>query len=332
MRSFRPLPLLGNPHVQTVLGHLFQDTGSALASTPVVVPLADGDALAIHDSVPAAWHPGDPLALLVHGLGGCHCSGYMVRVTRSLVRRGARVYRLDLRGCGAGATLARRFYNAGCSEDARAVLVFLRRRHPGSPLLLAGFSLGGGVALKLAGEAAERPLDGLTAVAAVAPPLDLVLCSERLARLPFYDAFFVRHLTQQVRRHQRCFPDLPRVRFPRRLTLRQFDDLYTAPRWGYTGALDYYRRASALPWVSRVRLPAMLLTARDDPFVAVEPFEGLTPAPHVEVEITRRGGHLGFLGADGAGGVRWAERRVVDWLMAHTGPDSVNGSTHPRVT
>src|SRR5262249_25022086 len=86
-------------------------------------------------------------------------------------------------------------------------------------------------------------------------------------------------------------PHLPRIRFPRRLSLRQFDDLYTAPRWGYADALDYYGRASALPWVAKSRVPTFLLTARDDPFVAVEPFETIPPAPHRKVHISPCGGH-----------------------------------------
>jgi uncharacterized protein len=319
MLSFRPLPLLGNPHVQTVLGNLWSGAPLTCGSTTVIVPLPDGDRVAAHDSLPPAWRPGGPIALLVHGLAGCHDSGYMRRVTQALVDRGVRVFRMDLRGSGAGTGLARRFYSAACSDDVRAVLEYLGARHAGSPQLLAGFSLGGGVVLKLAGEAGDRPPPGLRAVAAIAPPLDLVRCSELLARLPFYDRWYVRHLTAHVARHQRHFPDLARVRFPRRLTLRRFDELYTAPRWGFADALDYYRRASALPWVARIRLPSFLLTARDDPFVAVEPFEQIGPTAHVEVHISPHGGHLGFLGSDGQGGIRWAERHVVDWLLAQAG-------------
>jgi predicted alpha/beta-fold hydrolase len=314
MIPFRPLPLLGNPHVQTVLGNLLS-VSARLASVPEVVTLADGDRLVTHGTLPAGWRPGHPVALLVHGLGGCHSSAYMRRVTVRLASQGVRVFRMDLRGCGAGAALARRFYTAACSDDVRTVLERLHSVHPGSPLLLAGFSLGGGIVLKLAGEAADRPVSGLHAIAALAPPLDLARCSELIERLPFYDAYYVRKLVREVHRHQRSFPDLPPVRFPPRLTLRQFDDLYTAPRWGYTGVFDYYQRASALPWVSKIRVPTFILTARDDPFVAVEPFETVQRQSNVEIHISPCGGHLGFLGADGRGGIRWAERQLIDWML-----------------
>ncbi len=99
------------------------------------------------------------------------------------------------------------------------------------------------------------------------------------------------------------------------MTMRLFDDLYTAPRCGFADALDYYHRASSLPLIPRIELPALVLTARDDPFIAVEPFEGLRAPANVEVRIAERGGHLGFLGPDGAGGFRWAESFATAWAL-----------------
>jgi predicted alpha/beta-fold hydrolase len=316
--SFRPLPLLGNPHVQTVLGNLLSGRTAGLPAEHHQIPLPDGDRLLLHDSVPPGWRDGDRMALLVHGLGGSHRSGYMGRVGRHLFQVGFRVARLDLRGAGRGASLARRSYHAGCSADVRVAAEALLRRHPKSPLTLIGFSLGGNIVLKLAGESKDRPLSGLARVAALAPPIDLEACAALLAqpRNRFYESFFVRGLLAQAHRQRRFFPDLALPRFPRRLTLRRFDDLFTAPRGGFSDALDYYRRASALPLLGQVDVPALLLTARDDPFVAVGPFEGLARFAKLEVQIVPQGGHLGFLGPDGAGGIRWAERRLLDWVSA----------------
>jgi predicted alpha/beta-fold hydrolase len=313
--EFRPLPFLGNPHVQTLLGNLLN--GPKLSgSVERLAPLPDGDHLVLHDSVPPRWRPGDRIALLVHGLGGSHRSAYLQRVARQLLPHGLRVVRLDLRGAGSGAAFARRTYNGGCSDDVRAAAAELHRWSPTSPLVLVGFSLGGNIVLKLAGEAAAAPVPGLERVAALAPPIDLeasaAIIAERRNRL--YQNFYVRNLLHQVRQVQRHFPDLPRVRFPRHTTLRLFDDLYTAPRGGYRDALDYYRRAAALALVPRIAVPAFLLTARDDPFIPAGPFEALPARPNLEVQIVPRGGHLGFLGWDGAGGIRWAERRLADWV------------------
>jgi predicted alpha/beta-fold hydrolase len=132
-----------------------------------------------------------------------------------------------------------------------------------------------------------------------------------------YERHFLRGLLEQARR-VRFLPDVPPVQFPRKLTLRLFDDLFTAPRHGFADALDYYRRSSSFPLIERIAVPGLIMTARDDPFIAVEPFEALTPPPHLEVRILEHGGHLGFLGWDGVGGIRWAERRLAEWV-ARTG-------------
>lgn len=313
MTFFRPLPLLGNPHVQTVLGNLLAGRPRGARGTKRLVALPDGDRIVLHETATPASDA--PIALLVHGLGGSHRSGYMQRTSQRLGELGWRVFRMDLRAAGAGVRVARRFYNAACSADVRCVAEQLITTFPQTPLAVIGFSLGGNIVLKFAGELGDHPPPALRAVATLAPPIDLVRCSEMMARQPLYDAFYVHHLTTQVARHQSHFPDLPRIEFPRRTLLRQFDDLYTAPRWGYADALDYYRQASAYSWIPAIRVPTFMLTARDDPFVAVEPFDALQPSPFVEVHISVHGGHMGFLGVDGNGGIRWAETRLIDWLQ-----------------
>jgi predicted alpha/beta-fold hydrolase len=315
--DFRPLPFLGNAHVQTVLATLWRGPVPACPVREWRVPLPDGDRIVLHDSVPPGWPAGGRIALLVHGLGGSHRSGYMLRLTGRLLARGVRAIRLDLRGVGRGVALARRTYHGGCSDDLRAVAAEVHRRSPASPLLLIGLSLGGNIALKLAGEAAGEPVPGLERVAAVSPPIDFEGCAALLAlpRNRFYEQHFVRALVKQVRQQQRLVPAIPPLRFPRRLSLRQFDDLCTAPRCGFADAQDYYRRGASLPLIPRIQVPALILTARDDPFILVDPFDALKAPGHVEVQVTRHGGHLGFLGRDGAGGIRWAERRVVEWVV-----------------
>jgi uncharacterized protein len=316
--DFRPLPLLGNRHVQTLLGHLLPGPQAARPARSVVVWLPDGDGLVLHDNIPPGWRPGAPIAVLVHGLGGTHASPPVQRLAWRLLARRLRVVRLDLRGAGQGLPLARRCYHGGRSADVRSALEEVHRWCPSSPLLLLGISLGGAIVLRLAGEAGENPVPGLARVAAIAPPIDLersaALLSQPHNRL--YEQQFVREVSAEAYKRQRYFPDLPPLAFPRPLTMRLFDDLYTAPRNGFAGGLDYYRRASALPFLSRIRVPSLILTARDDPFIAVDPFEELKPPSSVEMHILPWGGHLGFVGWDGAGGVRWGERRAIDWLIS----------------
>lgn len=319
--DFRPLPLLGNAHVQTLLGSLLPAPRMRPRPRERLVQLPDGDWLILYDSAPAGWRTGDRIALLVHGLSGSHASGYMVRVARALHRQGLRVVRMDLRGAGRGVALARRPYHGGCSDDVRAAADSVLSESPNSALSLVGFSLGGSIVLKLAGEAADMPLLRLERVAALAPPVDFERCVALLGRPAnrIYDYHFARDLVRQVRLRRRLLPDEPPTRFPRRMTLRLFDELYTAPRWGFRDAADYYARASSLQYVPRIRVPAFILAARDDPFVDADPLRALTDNPNVHVEIADRGGHLGFLGFCGNGrGLRWAEARLADWVARPT--------------
>jgi uncharacterized protein len=315
--DFRPLPFLRNPHVQTVLGALVPGLDCPAADKRRIVRLADGDAVVLHNNTPLGWKRGDPLALLVHGLSGSHLSSHIRRLGALLLAQRVRVVRMDLRGAGAGLTLARRSYHAGRSDDIRAALEEMHSWSPTSPLLLLGVSLGGALVLKMAAEAAERPIPRLTSLAAAAPPIDLPRCSALLA-LPknrIYHDNFIRDLLIEARLRQRYFPDLPPLRLPRRLTMRLFDDLYTAPRSGFADAMDYYRQASCAALLANIQLPTLILAARDDPFIAVEPFEELKLPSNIRVRIVAHGGHIGFLGWDGFGGFRWAERRMVEWVL-----------------
>jgi predicted alpha/beta-fold hydrolase len=258
-----------------------------------------------------------PAALLVHGLGGHSQSGYVRRVGSRLFRHGVRVVRIDLRGTGAGSGLAEKFYHAGRSDDVRAALAEMHRWAPESPLWLIGFSLGGNLALKLGGEGRDAEVRGLARIVAVAPPIDIVRCSELMShpRNRLYDRFFARRLVQLAQARAQQFPNPPLPEFPKALSLRNFDDLFTAPRCGFNDAMDYYRRASSVSLVPLIPVPTLIVSARDDPFVAVGPLEELRCPSHIRIEIQEHGGHLGFLGATGDGSARWVEKRIVDWLV-----------------
>src|SRR5258707_2610886 len=125
--DFRPLPFLGNAHLQTLIGNLWTGSLPALATREHLVDLADGDRLVLHDSTPPGWKGGGRIALLVHGLAGTHQSSYLMRLAAYLLPRGFRIVRMDLRGCGRGIGLARRGYNGGCSDDVRAAALEIQR-------------------------------------------------------------------------------------------------------------------------------------------------------------------------------------------------------------
>ncbi len=316
--SFRPFPLLGGPHLQTIFSAVLKWPVEPPAATRLVA-LPDGDRLALEVSTPPAWRPIDPTVLLLHGLCGCHRSPYLVRLARKLFRRGLRAIRMNFRGCGSGKGLARHPYHAGRSEDLLAVLKDLRAEWPESPLTAIGFSLGGNVALKLAGELGTAARGWIRQLIAVCPPADLLACSKLLARPEnrLYNRTFVRLIKAEVGYRHRRFPDLPPVQLPRRATLYELDDLYTAPQCGFKGVLDYYEKASSAPLVPAIALPCRVLFAADDPVVDASALDRQPRPRNVQVQKTARGGHLGFLGAPWYdGGFRWMDARLLEWIGA----------------
>lgn len=317
---FEPHPLLRDGHVQTVLGRYVPGPVARLPSVYRELEVSHGDRLSVVDSRPVSWVDGDPAVILIHGLAGCARSPYVVRVAARLYRAGYRVVRMNLRGAGSGFGAARQIYHAGRTEDLRAVCSWLARRTPGSPIGLIGFSLGGNLALKLAAEAVDRPVEGLSCVLAASPPIDLEKCAQYIGRSVgrLYDRNFVRLLRRQIAQLHRQFPELGAVDLERVRTLYDFDDAYTARRNGFGGAADYYQRSSCGPLISRIRLPGLVVHARDDPFIPAEPFESIVFPPGLALELMPHGGHLGFLSRERiAGDHRWLDGRLIAWIARH---------------
>jgi uncharacterized protein len=314
---FEPHPLLRGGHLQTIAGRYLAGPRVRLGSSYHEIPIGDGDRLSVLESIPPGWVSGDPAAVLIHGLAGCARSPYVVRVAARLVGLGVRAVRMNLRGAGSGFGLARGFYHSGRTEDPRAVVDWLARRIPGSPIALIGFSLGANVALKLAAEAAARPVAGLDCVLAANPPIDLAFCCDHLRRPRnrHYDWNFVRLLRAEVRRLHAAFPDLGPIDLSRARSVLDFDDAYTAPRNGFDGAADYYQRCSAGPLIPRIALPGLVVHAEDDPFIPADPFLRLDFPPQLALELIPGGGHLGYISRARRGGDRrWLDARLAAWL------------------
>ncbi len=319
---FEPHPWLPTGHLQTVVANLFPGRRPKLVAEEHVVPLADGDRLSVFDSTPPGWSAGHPHVLMVHGLGGCARSSYVVRSASRLLSLGFRVVRMNLRGAGSGFGLARQTYHGGRSADLRAVAAWMNRKGPSSPLALVGFSLGGNLVLKLAAEASDEPLPGLDAVLAANPPIDLAASCRYIQRpeARLYDRNFVRLLRRMVLRHHAAFPDLGPVDLSRVGSLLDFDEHYTAPRYGFEGADDYHRRSSAAPLLPRIGVPGLVVHATDDPFIPSEPFRSAVVPTQLSLELWRSGGHLGFVSRTRCGpDRRWLEARLTAWLAAHWG-------------
>jgi uncharacterized protein len=263
-----------------------------------------------------------PALVGLHGLESSSSAHYMRGLADKAFRAGFNVVLLNQRNCGGTEQFGPGLYHSGLTADARVVLHELSEKHGINRIVVAGYSLGGNLALKLAGEYGDAAPSQLRGVAAVSPVMDLASCVAALERRRniVYQLNFVRGLRGRMRRKDRWYPGrYPIDRLQRIWSVREFDEVYTAPHFGFASAADYYHRASALRVMDRLRIPALILTAEDDPFVPPAPFRDptVTSNPFVHVTITRHGGHCGFVttpsnGDDGY----WAESQIVKLAVA----------------
>ena len=321
---FQAHALVPGGHLQTILGCYLPGVRLQTPATQQHVRLPDGDLIVLHENAPPQWRPGDRAALLVHGLGGSHRSGYMVRGAAKLYSLGVRVFRMDLRGCGAGADLAKHPIHAGRSEDISAALDQVMENCPNSPVALAGYSMGANLALKFVGELGALAPACLQSVMAVSPPIDLIQCSENMGRglSRYYDQTFVRGLLRAARRRRLSHPEATHPSLsPIPKSLREFDQLFTAPLGGFRDADDYYTRASSGKVLKQIAVPTLIVAAADDPIIPVESFERADYSASTTLLIAAGGGHLGFIGR---GGVdpdrRWLDWRLVEWVFRDHAP------------
>jgi predicted alpha/beta-fold hydrolase len=317
---FAPTPLTAGGHRQTLLG--FWRRRKLRWEAPAEDLVVDGGE-DIRLLARVTWQSGTreqhPALVIVHGLGGCDSAGYAVATGRLAFAQGWHVARMNMRGAGDAEALCARLYNAGLDGDLLAVLAALAPHASG--LAVAGFSLGANLALLALARGGTRLPSTTTAVAAVSPPLDLAACADALERPTnrLYQAYFMRNLKAAYRRRQQRRPDLYEAGRERGLrTIREYDDAITAPYGGFSTAAEYYAASSAGPLLGALTRPALILAAEDDPMVPGEsvarwplPSSGL-----VRREMTRTGGHVGFVAPTAAPGQFWAAERVMAFLAS----------------
>jgi uncharacterized protein len=258
--------------------------------------------------------------IVLHGLNGSSDAHYMRGVAMKAFTRGMNVVRLNQRNCGDTEHLSAGLFHSGLTSDVRRVIEELIELDGLSAIGVAGYSLGGNLALKLAGEYGDAPPRVVKAVCAVSPIIEISQCVHALERPVniLYQWNFVKDLKRRMERKDRFWPgrfDLTKLSRVR--TVREFDEAYTAPYFGFRDAEDYYHRASAMRVVDRIRVPALIIAAEDDPFVPSQPFRDPKVAgnPHIDVLVCQHGGHCGFVGpASGDDDGYWAEKQIVDFV------------------
>lgn len=332
---YRPAWWLPGGHAQTIWGR-FARTRPELPLARECLVAPDGDNIEVH----ILEAPADaPRVLMLHGLEGTIRSHYIGGVMESARARGWGVVLMMHRGCGEAPNTARRFYHSGETSDLDFVFRQFSRRHAGSRWLLAGVSLGGNVLLKWLGERADDVDTTIAAAAAISVPFDLEAgarhISEGFARV--YDRRFLKTLRLKAIEKLHRYPDLfDRVRLERARNIFEFDDAVTAPVHGFHSAVDYYSRSSSLAFLGRIRVPTFLLSARDDPFlppaVLDKVKEAVAANSRIELEITTRGGHVGFV----EGTLPWKARyyaearafRFFDQVLEATSREAYDSTRH----
>jgi predicted alpha/beta-fold hydrolase len=257
--------------------------------------------------------------VIVHGLEGSSESGYVRSLSHALLGGGYNVHRFNMRSCGGSLHLALTNYHSGQTSDLRFVLETLRRENPQLPLYLAGFSLGGNASLKLAGELGERGPELLAGVVAVSTPIDLAACARRIDHPAnfVYQQRFLAALKNRIRERHRQAPHLYTLEhLPKVKSIWDFDDYYTARLFGFGRAADYYRTQSANRFLERIRVPALVIQAQDDPMIPFETYQlpVFRENPALRLLAVRHGGHVGFIARRRPR--FWVDQVVVAWLQS----------------
>ncbi len=256
--------------------------------------------------------------VLLHGLEGSSNGGYIVSFTQAALKAGFGVHRLNMRSCGGTEHLSNTLYHSGLTSDTLQVLRSIQARNLG-PLFLVGFSLGGNIALKLAGELRRTNL--LTAVCAVSTPLDLA-CAVRAIGKPgnvIYARRFLSRLKERVRRKNLSQPELYPVDGLEKIrSIWAFDDRYTAPLFGFGTAANYYATQSAARFLEYIEIPTLVVTAQDDPLVPFEMYRRkvFQDNPALTLVAPKHGGHLGFLSRTRPR--FWLDELLCSWISGHT--------------
>jgi uncharacterized protein len=329
--DFKPHPLLKNGHAMTI--------AAALVPRRFDIPPAEERMFQVDPESRILghchWQPGNrkdaPVMVIVHGLEGSSDSNYMRGIAEKAFHRGFHAVRLNQRNCGGTEALTPTLYNSGMSADYRAVLEELSSVDGFRQIFFAGYSMGGNLVTKMAGELGAALPQALRGVCAVCPAIDLAACADALERWDnyAYQRRFVTGLMSRYARKQRLFPQRYKLNGvgPVR-TVRQFDDLITAPQFGYRDAQDYYDHVGAKRVAAQIRVPFLLITAQDDPFVLYSCFltAKINEIPTICFIAPKHGGHCGFI-SDQPGPERfWAEQRVVDFCDALRSPGLKDGS------
>jgi uncharacterized protein len=331
LTPFTPRTLLRSGHLQTLAGNFLPRDISLPEPEPLLVEV-EGPVAGYGPSYVLChchWQPLEVRALrltviLVHGLEGSSNSQYMIGNAARALAAGFNVVRMNMRSCGGTDEICPTIYHSGRSGDVAAVLAKITQQHGLKSVALIGYSMGGNLVLKFAGEAASAPPPQLKAVVGVSPLMDLAPSSAALhePQNRIYELHFLRNMIARVRRRAQLFPDIyGSAEISKIRTLRLFDEHIVARYGGFAGADDYYYSVASSQYAHRLSVPTLILHSADDPFIRLLPStrETLIVNPNVTYVETQRGGHCAFLESPGPSyDGRWAEKTLMGYLREHS--------------
>ena len=318
-RPFKPHSVFTNGHAQTLAGYAWpRRFRQGPADEERLFVLAPDVKVLAH----CRWQPdrqSHPTIVLWHGIEGSSASIYMVAIADKAFRAGFNVVRVNLRNCGGTEHLTPTLYHGGLSEDVRAVVSELIECDGLPRLFLIGYSLGGNLVLKLAGEYGDDPPLEIMGLCAVSPSVDLAVTADIINQPSnwIYQQDFLRRLRRRVLTKKKLYPelyDVSEINLVR--TIRDFDDRFTAVAHGFASADDYYDKASSIHLIDRIRIPTLIIHAQDDPFIPFTPLEhsSVWANPYILLIATENGGHVAFVAEKPDNEDRfWAENRVVEF-------------------
>lgn len=322
--AYRAPRLFSNGHVQTIYPNLFRIVqGITYERQRITTP--DDDFLDLDWS-----HTGSKrVTVLVHGLEGDSRRTYVTGMVKVLNNNGWDTCSLNLRGCSGEINKKPGFYHSGSTPDLKTVIDLIAASGNYESLSLVGFSLGGNITLRYLGESGDTVPSILKRAVAISVPVDLAGSAEVLARpqCRIYMTRFLWQLHEKIKAKKELFPDIiDDSNYYRIKSFHDFDDRYTAPLHGYSSAKDYYKRASSLPVLKNIRVPALLINADNDPFLSHScyPESIAAESDHFYFEQTRGGGHVGFVHLNGDG-TYWSEKRTAEFLSLDDSASTTHG-------
>ena len=316
--KFIPRRGLRSGHAQTLAGNFLPRENRLRHTEARLFQVADDVQVLCHCN----WQPqraSAPTVIVVHGLEGSSDSQYMVGVANKAFAAGMNAVRLNMRNCGGTENLTATLYHSGLSSDVGGVVKALIAEDGLKRVGLVGYSMGGNLVLKLAGDLGSHAPKELRGVVGVSPAMDLGPSCDAL-HAPVnraYELRFMLGLRARLRRKAALYPDRYDAKKLRGVwSVRDFDDVITAPASGFTGADDYYFRAASGRVLDKIAVPALVIHAKDDPFIRITPETRakLESNPHITFIETEHGGHCAFLAAHNGYDGRWAERQDIAFL------------------